>query len=319
MSFNYTYNGFKQEIKEQKSISLSQEIGIFKSDFIHINEDIVLYRNYFDIYKNNSMEYNFDIKGISINIALEAEFLYQSNLSKFQCIQQSNNTKICLINKEQGNVSYKASSKLKNLLIFIKEEFFIKLQQDNKKIVNIMETLQNLKLSQALKSTTTSIKTKICAYEIYNATNETKLDTIFIQSKVLELLTYELNELINETKTSTDTINYSEYDLDALQEAKKILINNMQNPPSIIELSRQVKLNEFKLKHGFKKVFNTTPYGFLLEYKLHEAKQLLESGDMNVSEVAFEIGYKQVHGFSNAFLKRFGIRPKDIIKNRKYY
>jgi len=318
LSFNYTYDGF-QEIKEQKNISLSQEIGIFKSDFIHINEDIVLYRNYFDIYKNNSMEYNFDIKGISINIALEAEFLYQSNLSKFQCIQQSNNTKICLINKEQGNVSYKASSKLKNLLIFIKEEFFIKLQQDNKKIVNIMETLQNLKLSQALKSTTTSIKTKICAYEIYNATNETKLDTIFIQSKVLELLTYELSELINETKTPTDTINYSEYDLDALHEAKKILINNMQNPPSIIELSRQVKLNEFKLKHGFKKVFNTTPYGFLLEYKLHEAKQLLESGDMNVSEVAFEIGYKQVHGFSNAFLKRFGIRPKDILKSRKYY
>ena len=93
----------------------------------------------------------------------------------------------------------------------------------------------------------------------------------------------------------------------------------MKNPPSIIELSRQVKLNEFKLKHGFKKAFNTTPYNFLLEYKLQEAKQMLKDGDMNVSEVAFELGYKQVHGFSNAFYKRFGIRPKDIMKTSKYY
>ena len=93
----------------------------------------------------------------------------------------------------------------------------------------------------------------------------------------------------------------------------------MKNPPNLTELSKLVNLNEFKLKYGFKKLFNITPYNFLLEHKLFHAKNLLENGDMNVSEIAAIVGYKQLHGFSNAFVKRFGVRPKDLMKSRKYY
>ena len=319
MSFNYSYKNFGDLLNKKHTIVFPKKIGILKSDFININDDIVLCRNYFDIYKNTSITYNFDLKGLTINIALEAEFLFQSELSEFSCLQKSNNTKICIINKEKGNVNYKANSKLKNLLIFIKEDFFIKLQKDNNKFEKLLENINNTKLSLAIKSTTTNVKTKLCAYEIYNASNETSLDNIFIQSKVLELLSYEFNELMDERKIQTSKINYSQYDIKALHEAKNILIKNMKNPPSIIQLSKKVKLNEFKLKYGFKKLFNTTPYDFLREHKLHEAKELLAKGDMNISEIAMEVGYKQTHGFTNAFYKRFGVKPKELMRSRKYH
>ncbi len=40
---------------------------------------------------------------------------------------------------------------------------------------------------------------------------------------------------------------------------------------------------------------------------------------MNVTEVAHEIGYKYIHNFSKSFTQKFGVLPKDMMKNRKYY
>jgi len=93
----------------------------------------------------------------------------------------------------------------------------------------------------------------------------------------------------------------------------------MKNPPSIKKLARMVALNNSKLKKGFHKYFNDTPYNILLEYRLQEAKRLLQNSYLNVNEISEKVGYKYTANFSNAFYKRFGIRPKDIMKKREYY
>ncbi len=222
-------------------------------------------------------------------------------------------------NSEKGKSFHKENSKMKNIIIFVKLNFLKNLLNDSVEIKDIVKYLKNKNNSLLLKSTQTDIQTKLCAYAIYNSSWTTKLDTIFVESKVLEILSYELQGLLKEKKEENSNIIFDEYNKRALEKAKVILIKDLQNPPSISELSKLVNLNEFKLKYGFKKLFNITPYNFLLQHKLFKAKELLESGEMNVSEVALKIGYKQSHGFSNAFVKQFGIRPKELIKNRKYY
>lgn len=319
MSYRYSYKDFGELLDAQNTIVFPKEAGVLQTDSIIINDDIVVHRNCFKIYKDTNIEYDFILKGITINIALEADFSFQSSISDFSNTQKSNNTIISIINQEKGDARYKANTNLKNIIIFVKENFLKNILNESHKLEDIIKHLNNNNLSKAIKSNTTNIKTKLCAHEIYRSSNSTSLDNIFIQSKVLEILSYEFGELISEEKVRSKNITYSQYDLNALDKAKEILIKDMKDPPSIIELSKQVKLNEFKLKHGFKKLFKTSPYNFLLEHKLHKAKQMLESGDMNVSEVAFAVGYKQIHGFSNAFYKRFGIRPKDIMKSSKYY
>jgi AraC family transcriptional activator of pyochelin receptor len=42
---------------------------------------------------------------------------------------------------------------------------------------------------------------------------------------------------------------------------------------------------------------------------MQSAKQLLASGQMNVSEVSFYIGYNNISSFSEAFKKHFGYLP----------
>jgi AraC family transcriptional activator of pyochelin receptor len=83
----------------------------------------------------------------------------------------------------------------------------------------------------------------------------------------------------------------------------------MKQPPSLMELARQVGLNDFKLKMGFRRVFGKTVFGYLHELRMERSRLLLEEGKMNVKEVSYAVGYMDSGRFSDAFKKQFGVRP----------
>ena len=88
----------------------------------------------------------------------------------------------------------------------------------------------------------------------------------------------------------------------------------MDNPPILKELSEITGLSEYKLKEGFKQVYGTTVYGFVLDKKLEFAREKLENGELQVKEIAFEIGYENPSHFIAAFKKKYGITPKQFSK-----
>lgn len=100
--------------------------------------------------------------------------------------------------------------------------------------------------------------------------------------------------------------------------AKDIILFT-QDFPDLPTLAKKVAINEFKLKYGFKQLFNTTVGQMILDQRMFYAKKLLETSEYSVSEVAFYTGYKYQQSFSNAFTQFFGICPKDLMKTRKYY
>ncbi len=85
------------------------------------------------------------------------------------------------------------------------------------------------------------------------------------------------------------------------------------------ELARIVAINDLKLKVGFHKFFNETPYSVSVEGRLQESKKLLDSSELNINEISELVGYKYASNFTQAFLKKFGVLPKDLMKSRKYY
>lgn len=58
----------------------------------------------------------------------------------------------------------------------------------------------------------------------------------------------------------------------------------MKRGSTLIELSRLIGLNDYKLKKGFKEMFGTTVFGYLREKRLEKAFHLLQEGTMNVTE-----------------------------------
>ena len=87
----------------------------------------------------------------------------------------------------------------------------------------------------------------------------------------------------------------------------------MAEPPSLQELADTKDISLKKLKEGFKQIYGDTVYGFLFDYKMEVARNLLDSGDYNVNEVCFKVGYSTSSHFIAAFKKKYGTTPKKYI------
>lgn len=144
-------------------------------------------------------------------------------------------------------------------------------------------------------------------HEIKICTRKGALKRIYIESKIKELLIHQL-EAIHTKPSSTEKINEEDYS--KLLEAKKILENDYRNTPTLPELSRQISLNEFKLKKGFKACFGTTVKSYIIRLRMEHAKELFLSKSATVSEAAYKCGYKDVSHFSAAFKDYYGFSPQ---------
>jgi len=138
--------------------------------------------------------------------------------------------------------------------------------------------------------------------------------TILMIAKMLELLYLSIEQFNITGNSPASSLSMKSDDIDKLQQAKKLIAADLQNPPSLIELARAVGLNDFKLKKGFKELFGTTVFGYLFEIRMEKAKELLISAGQSISEVAHVVGYKNAHHFTAAFKKHFGYLPSKINK-----
>ncbi len=97
-----------------------------------------------------------------------------------------------------------------------------------------------------------------------------------------------------------------------LLQAKSILINNLENPPSLTDLSKEIGLNTYTLKKEFKELFGVPVFKYLQNERLTRAHKMISNEDATVQEAAWQVGYDSLSSFSNAFAKKFGYRPSQI-------
>jgi len=80
-----------------------------------------------------------------------------------------------------------------------------------------------------------------------------------------------------------------------------------------IELDDLVKITNWK-KHHFIRVFTkyigVTPYQYILSRKIEKAKVLLFDETLQISSIAFELGFQSYSNFVNAFKKLTSITPE---------
>jgi AraC family transcriptional regulator, transcriptional activator of the genes for pyochelin and ferripyochelin receptors len=134
--------------------------------------------------------------------------------------------------------------------------------------------------------------------------------SIYLEGKSLELIALKLKKLTENGQHTTKSDVLNKDDIERIHAAKAILIKNVNNPPSLIALARQVGLNDYKLKIGFHQVFGTTAFGYLHQYRMDLSSQLLLEGKMTIKEIAHAVGYANHSYFATAFRKRFGMNPK---------
>lgn len=134
---------------------------------------------------------------------------------------------------------------------------------------------------------------------------------MFLSGKALELAAHIIQDNFVEKKINNLSDNLTDEDLEKIYQANQILINKMQNPPTLSQLALSVGTNTKKLTLGFRRLFNNSVFGQLQTIRLERAYKLLSEGSIDVSTVAYQIGYSPAH-LTVAFKKRFGILPKEM-------
>ncbi len=77
----------------------------------------------------------------------------------------------------------------------------------------------------------------------------------------------------------------------------------------IDQLARIVGMSRSQLFRKIKALTGQSPSLFIRAIRLHRGRELLQTTGMNVSEVAYEVGFSTPAYFSDAFMEAFGMRP----------
>ncbi|SIS85952.1 AraC-type DNA-binding protein [Zobellia uliginosa] len=94
--------------------------------------------------------------------------------------------------------------------------------------------------------------------------------------------------------------------------AESVLKKNLQNPPTILELSVITGINQFKLKQNFKWVFGKPIFTYVTELRMEEAKKLTRDEGCTISETAYRVGYKNPQHFTAAFKRKYNYLPSRL-------
>jgi PAS domain S-box-containing protein len=105
---------------------------------------------------------------------------------------------------------------------------------------------------------------------------------------------------------------FREPDLKRIREAHDRILHDLLEPLSLKELAHTFGINEFKLKHGFKQLYGTTIFRFIMDERLKKASLLLQNTDIPIKNISEMTGFKSFPHFSKAFKKRFGYCPSDL-------
>jgi AraC-like DNA-binding protein len=81
---------------------------------------------------------------------------------------------------------------------------------------------------------------------------------------------------------------------------------------TINKLSKDINMSRPQLSRKITSITGRSPVNFIRDLKMHRALFLIKDKNLNISEVALEVGYNNPSYFSKCFQERFGIMPSKM-------
>jgi AraC-like DNA-binding protein len=116
------------------------------------------------------------------------------------------------------------------------------------------------------------------------------------------------NTLLSSTLSSKDS-DFSSKLLDAIQKKYKDPDLDVQTLADAMDMSRSV------LNDRIQKALGLTTAQFIRTYRLNVAKEMICNGtnkDLNISEIAYEVGFNDPKYFTRCFTKEFNATPSEL-------
>lgn len=250
-------------------------------------------------------------EGIELICVLDGEFICQTNASTFELVKSD----VCFINnmqlhrlakKDQSpahcltlEIKISTLAKLKDyyekfLLSFIDNPLMahVKLDVENKstkEIYNLIESLSNL------------YKEKPYAFEF-----EIVADVFLI----IRHLTIALLNSKNEKESYDSNVALLRHMISFIEEHyfEDIMLDDIAEYGNV-SLSKCSRL--------FKQYTSLSPVTYLIDYRLHQSRIMLQESDDSISTISLACGFTQQSHFGKMFLRAFGKTPREYRSEKK--
>ncbi|MBT8317440.1 MAG: helix-turn-helix transcriptional regulator [Lutibacter sp.] len=225
----------------------------------------------------------------------------------------ANNSNMVYFKDEHMNLLFNVPPQSELIVILISLEYFHSLFSIDGNLLFKYNSLKGENPIIEAKEINSTIK--LILNQITTRQTNEVLRPIFIKGKVYELLSYYFSTTTTDNNSESCPYIANEETISKIKHAKQLIIKEMINPPSLAELAKEVGLNIKKLKSEFKEVYGVPVFTFLLNYKMELGKQLLLEQQLNVNEIALQLGYSTSSHFIAAFKRKYGITPKQFSKS----
>ncbi|MDT3405366.1 two-component regulator propeller domain-containing protein [Mucilaginibacter terrae] len=143
-----------------------------------------------------------------------------------------------------------------------------------------------------------------------------------LQTKIRNLLA--LNDKLKATYSRLIKITLDEVEVESEEEKflKAVMLyieNNLNDPQlSVDGISREFRMSRGSFYNKILELTGLVPVKLINSVKLERAVQLIEKSDLNVAQIAYQVGFSAPNYFSKAFKEKYHMSPSEYIQsNRK--
>ena len=104
---------------------------------------------------------------------------------------------------------------------------------------------------------------------------------------------------------------------DFLRKLNDLIEKNLDNSAYTVEdLARSLTISRVQLYRKVKAILGISVSDYINNMRLDKSKELLKKSELNISEIAYAVGFSSPNYFSTSFKNKFGVTPKEY-KSKK--
>lgn len=217
-----------------------------------------------------------------------------------------------------GKLRVEPGTELRQSTLFIPKKRLISLLEDYTQIIPelLKKLLYRPSKCPLVVSRPMTPQMNMIFQDVHACPMRGSLGRAYLEAKVNELVFLRLYEEIRYSigESPNHPVKLTKNDVSKIGEAATVIHNRLDNPPSLHELGKIVRLNVNKLKYGFRHIYGTSVFSYMHSLRMRQAYVMLQDTNLNVTEVSEKIGYSRQSAFSVAFKREFGFSPREVKK-----
>ncbi|MBF8150772.1 helix-turn-helix transcriptional regulator [Winogradskyella sp. F6397] len=247
---------------------------------------------------------------------LQGEFLHRFGIQSKETLIEQFQTLI-YTNKADGFncFHFKKGVKIEtNIIQIVRKDF---LNKRTTKVSTLNQQLHEVFVDTAhenrfLHHGTLNLKMADHVKKLHNTKTKGMLRILKMEAKVYEILSLHIQQYNKQSKGVELPTSLVKSELKRIRKIGEKILKNPSKSYNLEDLSAETGLSQAKLQDGFKFLYTRTVTEFIRHVRLEQARDLLKTTDLNISQVVYSIGFTSRSYFSKIFKEKFEVSPNEF-------